>query len=56
MAMSNTDEMLIQEFNTVMDNAEKLVVGEKYSYPKLMEALGLPIKKCGSTKVGLKIF
>ena len=56
MAMSNTDETLIQEFNDIMDNAEKLVVGEKYSYPKLMEALGLPVKAKGSTKVGLKIF
>ena len=54
MAMSNTDEMLIQEFNTVMDNASKLIVGEKYKYAKLMEALGLPVKKCGSAKVGLK--
>lgn len=51
MAMSNTDEMLIQEFNTIMDNAEKLIVGNKYSYPKLMEALCLPIKAKGAGRV-----
>ena len=45
MAMSNTDEMLIQEFNTVMDNASKLIVGNKYTYAKLMELLELPVKK-----------
>ena len=43
--------MLVEEFNAVMDNAEKLVVGEKYSYPKLMEALGLPVKSKGSTRL-----
>lgn len=51
MVMSNTDETLIQEFNDIMDNAEKLVVGEKYSYPKLMEALGLPVKAKGAGRV-----
>ena len=50
MSMSNTDLELIQEFNSVMDNAEKLIVGNKYTYAKLMEALGLPVKKCGSAK------
>ena len=35
----------IEEFNLVQDNANKLIVGEKYSYPKLMELLKLPIKK-----------
>ena len=51
MAMSKTSAMLIQEFNTIMDNAEKLVVGEKYKYAKLMETLGLPVKANGSTKI-----
>ena len=56
MAMSKTSAMLVEEFNAVMDNAEKLVIGEKYTYAKLMEALGLPVKCKGSTKIGLKIF
>ena len=43
--------MLVEEFNAVMDNASKLVIGEKYSYPKLMEALGLPVKSKGSTRL-----
>ena len=51
MAMSNTDEMLVQEFNLIMDNAGKLIVGNKYTYAKLMEALGLPIKAKGSTRM-----
>ena len=45
MAMSNTDEMLVQEFNTVLNNASKLIVGNKYKYADLMETLGLPVKK-----------
>ena len=50
MAMTKTSAMLVEEFNAVMDNASKLVIGEKYTYAKLMEALGLPIKSNGSTK------
>ena len=51
MAISKTDETLIQEFNTIMDNASKLIVGEKYTYAKLMETLGLPVKAKGSTRI-----
>ena len=51
MAMTKTSAMLVEEFNAVMDNAEKLIIGEKYSYPKLMEALGLPVKSKGSTRL-----
>ena len=54
MAISKTDETLIQEFNTVMDNASKLIVGEKYSYPKLMETLGLPVKSKGNGRMKQK--
>ena len=43
--MNKTNVMLVEEFNTVLDNAEKLVVGNKYKYPKLMELLELPVKK-----------
>ena len=60
MAMTKTSAMLVEEFNAVMDNASKLVIGEKYSYPKLMETLGLPVKAKGSSKgssnVGLANF
>ena len=51
MAISKTDETLIQEFNTIMDNAEKLIIGEKYTYAKLMETLGLEVKPKGSTRM-----
>ena len=51
MAISNTDLELIQEFNSVMDNAEKLVIGAKYTYSKLMETLGLPVKCKGNGRM-----
>ena len=52
MAKTNKElnEEFIKEFNLVFDNAEKLVVGQKYKYADLMTILGLPIKKDGKCK------